>query len=56
MKKTMVWAYPYLVEVTNDKGKVEKVQEYSYEPIEGVKAIRIAYCYDSKTSSIPGRK
>ncbi len=56
MKKTMVWAYPYTVEVTNDKGKTEKVQEYSYEPIDGVKPIRMAYYYDSKTQKIPGRK
>jgi hypothetical protein len=42
MKKTMVWAYPYTVEVTNEKGKVEKVQEYSTEPLEGVKPIRLA--------------
>ena len=56
MKKTMVWAYPYTVEVTNDKGKVEKVQEYSYEPIDGVKPIRVAYYYDSKTQKIPGKQ
>lgn len=56
MKKTMLWAYPYTVEVTNDKGKVEKVQEFSYEPIEGVKPIRMAYYYDPKTQKIPGRK
>lgn len=43
MKKTMLWAYPYQVEVTNEKGKTEKVQEYSYDYIEGVKPVKVAY-------------
>lgn len=43
MKKTMLWAYPYLVEVINEKGKPEKVQEYSYDPIDGVKPVKVAY-------------
>jgi hypothetical protein len=56
MKKTMVWAYPYTVEVTNDKGKTEKVQEYSFEPLPDVKPIRIAYYYDAKTMALPGQR
>jgi hypothetical protein len=43
MKKTMLLAYPYQVEVTNAQGKVEKIQEFSYEPLEGVKPVKVAY-------------
>lgn len=53
MKKTMLNAYPYTVEVVNDKGKTEKVQEYSYVPIEGVKPLKVAYYYSPKIQSLP---